>query len=89
MKQDVNFQLSAKDPRSTLKLDIGTTNDHAINLSSLDNISEIMFQGTNITLAGETITGRSADGSWKVHLSGVDDISLDGNTLTIGEATGA
>lgn len=89
LNQDVNFQLSATDSRSTLKLDIGTTNDYAINLSSLENISAIEFQGTDITLDGKTITGSSADGSWKVHLSGVDDIILTGNTLTIGEATGA
>lgn len=91
LNQDVNFQLSAKEPSSTLKLDIGTTSDHAINLSSLENISAIVFQGANIMLDGDTITGSSADGSWKVHLSGVDDgssLSLDGNTLTIGEATG-
>lgn len=89
LNQDVNFQLSAKESSSRLQLDIGTTNGHAINLSSLGNISTIVFQGTdNIKLNGETITGSSAEGNWEVHLSGVDDISLDGNILTIGEATG-
>lgn len=89
LDRNVNFQLSAKEPSSTLTLDIGTTNDHAINLSSLENISTIVFQGTNIMLDGNTITGSSADGSWKVHLSGVDggDLSLDENALTI-ENTG-
>lgn len=86
LNQDVNFQLSATDSRSTLKLDIGTTNDYAINLSSLENISAIEFQGTDITLDGKTITGSSAEGSWEVHLSGVDggSLSLNENILTIG-----
>lgn len=86
LKQDVNFQLSAKDPSSTLTLDIGTTSAHAINLSSLENISAIEFQGKNIKLDGETITGSSAEGSWEVHLSGVDggSLSLNENILTIG-----
>ena len=89
LDRNVNFQFSAKEPSSTLTLDIGTTSDHAIKLSSLENISTIVFQGTNIMLDGNTITGSSADGSWKVHLSGVDggDLSLDENALTI-ENTG-
>lgn len=89
LDRNVNFQLSAKEPSSTLTLDIGTTSGHAINLSSPENISTIVFQGTNIMLDGNTITGSSADGSWKVHLSGVDggDLSLDENALTI-ENTG-
>ena len=89
LDRNVNFQLSAKESSSTLTLDIGTTSGHAINLSSLENISTIVFQGTNIMLDGNTITGSSADGSWKVHLSGVDggDLSLDENALTI-ENTG-
>lgn len=89
LNQDVNFQLSATDSDSMLTLDIGTTGDHAINLSSLENISAIEFQGTNITLDGVTITGSSDDGGWKVHLSGVDDgiLKLEGNILTIKEAT--
>ena len=89
LDQDVDFQLNATEPGSTLTLDIGTTSGHAINLSSLENISTIVFQGTNIMLDGNTITGSSADGSWKVHLSGVDggDLSLDENALTI-ENTG-
>lgn len=92
LNQDVNFQLSATDPSSTLTLDIGTTSAHAINLSSLENISTIVFQGAdNIMLTGETITGSRAEGSWEVHLSGVDgssNLSLKENILTIGEATG-
>ena len=92
LNQDVNFQLSATDPSSTLTLDIGTTSAHAINLSSLENISTIVFQGAdNIMLTGETITGSRAEGSWEVHPSGVDgssNLSLKENILTIGEATG-
>lgn len=88
LNQDVNFQLSATDPSSTLTLDIGTTSAHAINLSSLENISTIVFQGTdNIMLNGATITGSRAEGSWEVHLSGVDgssNLSLNENILTIG-----
>lgn len=87
LNQDVNFQLSAKESSSRLQLDIGTTNGHAINLSSLGNISTIVFQGTNITLSGATITGSSDDGNWEVHLSGVDgssNLSLNENILTIG-----
>lgn len=94
LNQDVNFQLSAKEPSSTLKLDIGTTSDHAINLSKVTNISTIVFQGEeNIELDQDekTISCSNPDGNWKVILSGVDNdssLSLADNILTIEGATG-
>ena len=94
LDQDVDFQLNATEPGSTLTLDIGTTNNHAIKLSEVTNISKINFlDEENITLSrdAKTISCSSPDENWKVILSGVDDgssLSLDGNTLTIGN-TGA
>lgn len=94
LNQDVNFQLSAANPNSTLTLDIGTTNSHAINLSKVTNISTIVFQGEeNIELDQDekTISCSNPDGSWKVILSGVDNgssLSLANNILTIEGATG-
>ena len=93
LNQDVNFQLSAANPNSTLTLDIGTTNSHAINLSKVTNISTIVFQGEeNIELDQDekTISCSNPDGNWKVILSGVDNdssLSLADNILTIREAT--
>lgn len=94
LNQDVDFKLSANKENSMLTLDIGTTKNHAINLSSLENISEIAFRGTNITLdeSSRTISGTSEVGDWKVDLSGVDGtLSFDFGTgiLTIGQGTGA
>lgn len=94
LNQDVNFQLSAANPNSTLTLDIGTTNSHAINLSKVTNISTIVFQGEeNIELDQDekTISCSNPDGNWKVILSGVDNgssLSLADNILTIEGATG-
>lgn len=94
LNQDVNFQLSAANPNSTLTLDIGTTNSHAINLSKVTNISTIVFQGEeNIELDQDekTISCPNPDGNWKVILSGVDNgssLSLADNILTIEGATG-
>lgn len=94
LDQDVDFQLNATESGSTLTLDIGTTNDHAIKLSEVTNISKINFlDEENITLDKDdnSISCSSPDGNWKVILSGVNDsssLNLTGNTLTIGEATG-
>ena len=89
LNQDVDFKLNANRENSMLTLDIGTTKNHAINLSSLENISKIAFQGTNITLdeSSCTISGTSEVGNWKVDLSGVEgNLFFENGVLTINNA---